>query len=75
MTISKAEQTETPFTIIFDEETGKWLIALGNQIVCEKNFDDQNLAINYINSKPWDLILTACAAMVNNTKQMTTDKR
>lgn len=44
-----------PFRTINVE--GKWIIALGNNRVSEKEFECEFDALEYIGSKPWDLIL------------------
>lgn len=44
-----------PFRTINNE--GKWIIALGNHRVSEKEFESEFDALEYISSKPWELIL------------------
>lgn len=63
MKITKTEQTEPPFVIIYDEESNKWRIAMGRTIATRDEFDTAEEADNYIKSKPWEMIVTICAIM------------
>lgn len=47
---------DTLFSAI--EHNGKFHITLGNNIVSEKKFNSFNQAVDYVNSKPWELILS-----------------
>lgn len=46
---------ETMFSLVTDENGTK--ITIGNDIVSEKVFENKNEAIEYIDSKPWELIV------------------
>lgn len=50
-----SEQDTAPFRTINNE--GKWIIALGKHRVSEKEFECEFDALEYISSKPWELIL------------------
>lgn len=50
------------FTVV--EHNGNFLIALGNQIVSKQKCSSLDEAQNFINSKPWELILNATAVMM-----------
>lgn len=41
---------------IAEINNGKFILVLGNQIICEKEFEGIKEAIRYIQSKPWDLM-------------------
>ena len=45
---------KTPFTLMGDKNGVKILI--GNQVASKINFQNEEVAIRYINSKPYDLI-------------------
>lgn len=55
------------FTII--NHDGEFLIAIGNQVVSRKKFQSLQEAEQYIDSKPWDIILNATALMFNKLNQ------
>lgn len=55
------------FTII--NHNGEFLIAIGNQVVSRKKFKSLQEAEDYIDSKPWDIILNATALMFNRLKE------
>lgn len=63
--IEYIEVENTPFTLVVEEKGVR--IAIGNQICCEKTFDNIGLARHYIDFKPWDLIITA-TAIINELK-------
>lgn len=47
----------TPF--ILARVTGHWKITLGYDVVSPKRFDTKEEAEEYVNQKPWELILVA----------------
>ena len=58
-----------PFTIA-EQPNGKCLIKLGNQQASMKEFDNHTEAKEYIESKPWDLIMFIAIAAVNTTGRL-----
>ena len=58
-----------PFTIA-EQPNGKCLIKLGNQQASMKEFDNYTEAKEYIESKPWDLIMFIAIAAVNTTGRL-----
>lgn len=52
---SYSDEGIAPFRTINIE--GKWIVALGNHRVSEKEFECENAARDYIYSRPWELIL------------------
>ena len=54
----------TPFTIIKFNES--YRIAIGTNIIDEREFKTKGDCMNYIESKPWNLILTA-ALLINES--------
>ena len=60
---------DTPFAVV--EDGGKWIIVFGQYKASTREFNNVDDAKEYINSKPWELILTACYAyndMVNELR-------
>lgn len=74
--VKKTNVIEATSTELYDEvftivnHNGEFLIAIGNSIVTRKKFNSLEEAKNYVNSKPWDIILNATAIMFNNLKNM-----
>lgn len=60
---------ENPFSIA-EQPNGKCLIKLGNQQASMKEFDNYTEAKEYIESKPWDLIMFIAIAAVNTTGRL-----
>ena len=60
---------ENPFTIA-EQPNGKCLIKLGNQQASKKEFNNYTEAKEYIESKPWDLIIFMAIAAVNTTGRL-----
>lgn len=60
---------ENPFTIA-EQPNGKCLIKLGNQQASIKEFDNYTEAKEYIESKPWELIMFIAIAAVNTTGRL-----
>lgn len=50
---------ETPFTGVKGNKG--WIIVMGNQMASGKTFDNLNDMKAYIDEKPWELIVNACA--------------
>ena len=59
--IARKDVQNTPFSIIENTENQKCMIAVGNAIIVDKEFENENEAAKYIKDKPWDLILNTCA--------------
>lgn len=57
------------FTLVKSEKEKKVMIAIGNNIVTRNYFKNTREAKDYINSKPWDLILNTCAVMQDMLKK------
>lgn len=55
-----------PFTIA-EQPNGKCLIKIGNQQASVKEFDNYTEAKEYIESKPWELIVFIAVAVINTT--------
>ena len=54
----------TPFRAI---KIGKvWWIVFGNQAVSDKVFEDPKKLIQYVSTKPWEIMLTAAHVIANN---------
>lgn len=60
---------ENPFTIA-EQPNGKCLIKLGSQQASRKEFDNYTEAKEYIESKPWELIIFTAIAAVNTTGRL-----
>lgn len=41
---------------VAEVDNGKFILVLGNQMICEKEFATKKDAIQYIKVKPWDLM-------------------
>lgn len=54
----------TPFAIVKQGEA--WKIVIGNMIATPYEFVSKEAAEDYINEKPWELIWTMAAWIVNN---------
>lgn len=57
------------FTLVKSDQEEKVMIAIGNNIVTRNTFKNTRTAKDYINSKPWDLILNTCAIMQDMLKK------
>ena len=69
------EVKESPFTVIERKEDKNTLcvIALGNDRVSEKFFTSVEEAIQYVDTKPWELILNTTVVLMeklNNVEQL-----
>lgn len=53
---------EIPFKVL--QHNNEFKIILGNQIVSAKVFDNLQMAKDYINTKPWELITSLSAYIV-----------
>lgn len=54
----------TPFRAVKMKEV--WWIVLGNQAISNKTFKDPKKLIQFVNTKPWELMLTAAHIIANN---------
>ena len=64
--LRKFEQIEkTPFTMMIEED-GVTLL-MGKYVVKQNKFENPNEAINYVNKKPWDLIMIASSIFTRET--------
>ena len=54
----------TPFRAIKMKEV--WWIIFGNQALSDKVFEDPKKLIQYVNTKPWEIMLTAAHVIANN---------
>lgn len=61
----KTNQVEQEDLFLIVNKDGKYLIALTNKIVSKQQFNTLEEARNYVQSKPWELILNATAVMMN----------
>lgn len=61
------EVKESPFTVLERKEDNNTLcvIALGNDRVSEKFFTSVEDAIQYVDSKPWELILNTTVVLMD----------
>lgn len=46
-----------PFQLVINNDNGKTRIGLAGQLAVPTEFQNEELAIKYIKSKPWDLII------------------
>lgn len=60
---------EHPFNIINKE--GKFIIAIGNDVVCPYEFESEFDAEVYISKRPWQLIMVANAIFYEKVKRIT----
>lgn len=57
-----------PFNIINKE--GKFIIAIGNDVVCPYEFENEFDAEVYISKRPWQLIMVANAIFYEKVKRI-----
>lgn len=57
----------TPFAVVKQEET--WKIVIGNMIASPYEFESKEAAEVYVKERPWELIWTMTAWIVNNQKK------
>lgn len=50
-------ENNEPFCIV--GKKGNYSIAMGNNVVCERKFRDENEAKAYLDKRPWEVILLA----------------
>lgn len=62
------QEQEDIFLIVRNDK--KYLIAITNQIVSRKQFETVEEAREYIQSKPWELILNATAVMMKHLEEL-----
>lgn len=48
----------SPFTAIL-LENGRWGLVMGDQLVSDQTFEDVDEAADFVESRPWSLIMTA----------------
>ena len=60
---------QIPFRIVLSDECYK--IVLGNQIMTSRTFETTKDAEDYLNTKPWEIIMTMCAITCGLIKQQT----
>lgn len=53
----------TGLSFVLDREEGHWTIAVGARVVTEKTFPTLTKAKRHVRRKPWDLMITICAAV------------
>ncbi len=63
----------TPFTIVKIDDNG-YRVAVGRYIVTEETFRTIETAEDYINSKPYELIINTILILLENEKQAKTEK-
>lgn len=59
---------ESPFSLV--RKRSYWVIVIGNQIASGEQFATEKEAQEYIDSKPWTLIVTACMIINNKLKNL-----
>lgn len=65
--IGRYEEIDTtPFTAI--KIKNEWAVVMGNELASSKRFDKLDDLKKYINSKPWELIVTSSLIFKNITK-------
>lgn len=64
MKIIEVEKVEPIFNVIKTEKE-KYVVTIGNVVMCEKEFETATEAKKYINKKPWELIIRTCAYFTN----------
>lgn len=67
---SRHDVDNTPFSIIQEDTTMKCKIAIGMQFVTDEEFENLKEAENYINAKPWELILNTIIILHKNIHQI-----
>lgn len=65
---TKVHQYLQVFTIV--ERNGNFNIAVGNKIITKKTFISIEDAENYIDSKPWELIVNATCCIYDLSKEI-----
>lgn len=66
--ITRKDIEKTPFALIIDADTKETRIAMGNQIILEDVFKDEQSARDYVNATgemPWELIFNAMTMYVS----------
>lgn len=48
----------SPFTAIL-LQNGRWSLVMGDQLVSDQTFEDVDEAADFVETKPWSLIMTA----------------
>ena len=62
------------FTIVLDKETRKYFITVGKYSLSPAEFDTLEEAKNYIDSKPWKLIVQIAMIFVEGVKDINAKK-
>jgi len=55
----------TPFSIVSSEKGSR--IAIGNQIISQKIFENEKLAKDYVEMKPWELLINGIGFIIEKT--------
>jgi hypothetical protein len=55
---------DSPFTAIKLENEG-WALVMGDQLVCDQTFKNEDEATKFVESKPWSLIMAAAYIWVD----------
>lgn len=66
--ITRKDVEKTPFALIIDADTQQTRIAMGNQIILEDVFENEESARQYVNAiteMPWELIFNAMTMYVS----------
>lgn len=66
--LTRKDVKDTPFALIIDAESEETRIAMGNQIIVEKVFENEATARKYINGHlemPWELIFNSLTMYVS----------
>lgn len=69
---TKTEQYETIFTLVERKEGVK--IAVADKLISKLNFTNLEEAKQYIDSKPWELIVNATCLLYDLTKNVKNNK-
>ena len=63
--ITRKDVKDTVFSIIESNIDGNCRIAIANNIISRRTFENEEKARNYINNKPWELIENMIALYVD----------
>lgn len=53
----------TGVSFVLDREEGKWMVTVGTRVISEKKFETLRKARRYVKKKPWEIVVTLCAAV------------
>lgn len=71
-TFERHDVENSPFSLIVNAKDGKCKITCGMQLMSEREFESTMHAIEYINAKPWELIVSTAAIMAHNIYKINT---